>query len=281
MAKSSDKGVSSVSSSGGGGSKKSTNTGVTRSGTEAADTLVGGELNDILYGFGGNDHLNGNGGNDYLVGGAGDDVLNGGANYDQMDGGAGNDTYHVDHLSDFIIERVDGGTDTVLSSVNFSLSLDVENLTLVGSGAVVAVGNYRDNVLTGNAIANRIDGGAGADSIDGGQGSDALVGGLGADTFAFTTAPAAGNVDQILDFQAGVDRIALDDAIFAGLAPGALAAGAFAVGTVAQEADDRILYDPATGALLFDADGVGGAEAVMFASLQPNLTLAASDFAVI
>lgn len=280
MAKSSNNGGG-TKSGGGGGGKKNTNQGVTLTGTAGADTLAGGELNDVLYGLDGNYSLSGNGGNDYLVGGAGDDLLDGGTNHDQMDGGAGNDIYVVDHPSDLVIERVDGGTDTVLSSVNYSLSFDVENLTLVG-GAFVGIGNQSDNVLTGNDIANRLDGGYGADRIDGGQGEDVLIGGGGADLFAFTTAPGAGNIDQILDFEAGIDRIALDDAIFAGLAPGALAAGAFAVGAVALEADDRILYDPATGALLFDADGAGGADAVMFASLQSNLTtLAATDFIVI
>jgi Ca2+-binding RTX toxin-like protein len=247
-------------------------------GTEGADTLYGAEGNDTIDGRGGNDILVGNGGNDYLLGGLGDDYLDGGTNYDQMDGGAGNDTFVVDHLSDLVIERVDGGTDTVISSVNYALSLDLENLTLTGSGAFVGTGNYRDNQITGNALDNRLDGSAGNDVIDGGQGTDVLIGGLGADVFAFTT---AGNVDQIVDFDAGVDRIALDDAAFPGLVPGSLASGAFRVGTAAEDADDRILYDPATGALSFDADGLGGVEAVLFATVQPGLVLSAGDFAVI
>ena len=269
--------VTSTSSKGG---KKNTSQGETLSGTESADTLVGTELNDTLYGFGGDDRLYGHGGNDYLVGGAGDDFLDGGTNYDQLDGGAGNDTYVVDHLSDFVVERVDGGTDTVVSSVDYSLSLDIENLTLAG-GAITGVGNYRDNILTGNAAGNRLDAGYGNDVLDGGQGGDTLIGGGGADLFAFTTAPGTGNVDQILDFEAGVDRIGLDNAVFAGLADGALDPAAFVLGSAAQDADDRVIYDAATGAVMFDADGLGGAAAVTFAYMTPGLPLAASDFTVI
>ena len=110
-----------------------------------------------------------------------------------------------------------------------------------------------------------------------------MVGWQGADQFSFSTAlNAATNVDRIEDFETGVDKIALDDAVFAGLAPGALPAQAFRLGAVAQDADDRILYDQATGALFFDADGSGTGAAVQFATLlNKPADLAASDFIVI
>jgi len=255
--------------------------GVTLFGTAEADTLTGGDGNDILDGGGGNDLLIGGLGNDYLVGREGDDVLDGGSNYDQMDGGFGNDTFIVDHWGDYIIERIDGGTDTVMSSVGWTLIPEVENLTLTGGESIHGTGSWRDNRITGNTGDNRLDGREGNDEIDGGLGADTLIGGLGADVFAFTAALGAGNVDTIVDFAPGADRIALDDAAFAGLVPGALPVEAFGVGTAAADADDRILYDPATGALLFDADGAGGAEAVMFATVQPGLLLSAADFVVI
>ena len=153
----------------GGSTRKSGGTkGVTRTGTAGADNLVGGEGNDTLYGYGGNDSLFGYGGNDYLVGGDGDDFLDGGTNYDQMDGGAGNDTYVVDHVSDFIVERFDGGTDTVLSSISYQIMNDqIENLALTGGGATDGSGTWLDNQLTGNAAANRLDGREGNDLIDG------------------------------------------------------------------------------------------------------------------
>jgi Ca2+-binding RTX toxin-like protein len=266
---------------GGGGKTGGRIKGVNLVGTEGAETLVGGEGNDVIDGRGGSDVLLGGAGNDYLIGRDGDDRLDGGTDYDQMDGGAGNDVYVVDHGGDLIVERIGEGNDTVLSSVSWTLAPEVENLTLTGGGAIAGTGSWRDNQLTGNAAANRLDGREGNDLIDGGEGADVLAGGLGADVFAFTAPLGLGNVDSLLDFQPGADRIALDDSVFAGLAPGALAAEAFRVGTAAADADDRILYDPATGTLSFDADGLGGADAVAFATVQPGLALGAGDFLVI
>jgi serralysin len=262
-----------------GGGKPSSKSVIT--GTEGADTLLGGDGNDTIDGRGGADILRGGAGNDYLIGGLGDDLLDGGSNYDQMDGGAGNDTYVVDNANDFLVERIDGGTDRVLSSVSYMLSPELEHLTLAGTAAVGGTGSYRDNELTGNAAANSLDAREGNDLVDGKEGGDVLTGGLGADIFAFTTVLGAANVDRIADFQTGADKIALDDSVFAGLAPGALPAEAFLTGAAAADADDRILYNPATGTLSFDADGVGGTEAVVFAIVQPALALTAADFIVV
>lgn len=266
---------------GGGGKPSTGGKGITVIGTEGADTLIGTERNDTLDGRGGPDVLQGGAGSDYLIGRGGDDFLDGGTGYDQMDGGAGNDTYVVDDANDFVIERTGDGTDTVLSSVSYTLSLDLEHLSLQGVVAINGNGNYRDNEVSGNGASNAIDGREGNDIIDGKGGSDALTGGLGADVFAFTTALGVGNVDRILDFKPGIDRIALDDAVFAGLLPGGLTPGAFATGTAAADGDDRIIYDSATGALKFDADGAGGSAAVTFAMLEPGLVLSAGDFFVI
>jgi serralysin len=90
----------------------------------------------------------------------------------------------------------------------------------------------------------------------------------------------SGNVDFIADLVSGLDRIGLDDAVFNGLAAGALNPNAFRLGASAQDADDRILYDPATGALYFDADGSGAGAAVQFAVLQGAPPILATDFIV-
>jgi serralysin len=109
-----------------------------------------------------------------------------------------------------------------------------------------------------------------------------LIGAGGADTFVFDTALGAGNVDAINDFVSGTDRIALDDAVFTGIGSlGALGAGAFVNGTVAGDADDRIIYNSATGQLFFDADGNGAGVAVLFATLSAHPNIAANDFVVI
>ena len=49
----------------------------------------------------------------------------------------------------------------------------------------------------------------------------------------------------------------------------------------AADADDRIIDNAATGALLFDADGVGGAAAVQFATLSAGLAMTAGELTVI
>jgi Ca2+-binding RTX toxin-like protein len=75
----------------------------------------------------------------------------------------------------------------------------------------------------------------------------------------------------------------LDDNIFAALgSPGALAAGAFKAGAAATDADDRIIFNNATGALLYDADGVGGTAAVQFATLTGIVgTVTEAEFLII
>ncbi len=124
------------------------------------------------------DTINGLGGNDVIFGLDGSDTLNGGTGADQMFGGAGNDTYVIDNAGDVVNETDGDGTDTVQSSISFSLADPVhaigaiENLTLTGTGAINATGNGLDNVLIGNSAANVLIGGAGADTMDGGGGVD-------------------------------------------------------------------------------------------------------------
>jgi serralysin len=60
-----------------------------------------------------------------------------------------------------------------------------------------------------------------------------------------------------------------------------LANSAFVIGTAAQDADDRFIYDSATGNLYYDADGNGAGAAMLFATLSNHPTLAASDIVVI
>ncbi|MFW9266109.1 beta strand repeat-containing protein, partial [Pseudomonas sp. NR3] len=112
-----------------------------------------------------------------LIGNAAGNVLNGGAGADQLDGGAGNDTYHVDNAGDTVIERGASLTeiDSVISTVNFALGTNVENLTLSGAGSINGSGNALNNRITGNAGANILDGGLGIDTLVGGTGSDTYV----------------------------------------------------------------------------------------------------------
>jgi Ca2+-binding RTX toxin-like protein len=146
-----------------------------------------------------------------------------------------------------------------------------------GSQIESALGGAGDDTLVGNDAANVLDGGAGLDTLSGGS---------GADIFDFSAAPGTNNIDTVLDFLAGTDTLRLDLDVFAALGPaGALAASAFQSGaglTSAQEADDRIIYDTASGALYYDADGSGAVAAVRFAviGIGSHALLTAVDFAI-
>ena len=222
-------------------------------------------------------NLTGNALDNYVTGNAGANTLDGGAGADLLWGRGGDDSYFVDG-NDVVREDAGQGNDIVYARGSFVLGagMSVEILATADNTASTALN------LTGNELANYVTGNAGANVLDGGAGADQLFGRGGADSFAFTSALGNGNVDHILDFMSGgLDRIALDDAVFAGLTPGALPNGAFALGSSAQEADDRILYNPQTGQLFFDADGSGAGAAVLFAIVTPGTGLSASDFTVI
>jgi Ca2+-binding RTX toxin-like protein len=113
--------------------------------------------------------------NNILTGNSAANVLSGGTGTDTMIGGAGNDTYVVDATGDVVTENVNEGTDVVLSSVTYTLSANVESMTLSGSAAINATGNTLNNTLTGNSAANVLSGGTGADSMIGGAGNDTYV----------------------------------------------------------------------------------------------------------
>lgn len=237
-------------------------------------SLAGQAIENLIYTGGGNGNLTGNELNNTLTGNGAMNVIDGGAGADTMIGGGGNDTYYVDNLGDRVIEDVGGGTDLVYSSVSFSLAgQEIERLTLTGSTAINASGNELANIIVGNA---------GANVISGGLGSDTLTGGAGADVFVFNTALGANNIDRITDFTVGSDKIQLDSAVFTSLSKGVLNADAFFIGTAAQDATDRVIYNKQTGALFYDDDGVGAHAAQQFAVIAAGLTtLSHNDFVVV
>ena len=146
-------------------------------------TINGTSNADTLYGASGNDTITGQAGNDILYGQSGNDTLNGGAGNDTMYGGKGDDTYIVDSTADVISESVNEGTDTVQSSVTYTLVNNLENLTLTGTTAINGTGNILNNIIIGNSAINTVSGGAGDDYLDGGTGADKLLGGIGNDTY--------------------------------------------------------------------------------------------------
>jgi Ca2+-binding RTX toxin-like protein len=119
-------------------------------------------------------------------------------------------------------------------------------------------------------------GASGDDILDGGDGSDVLTGGAGADVFVFD---GASGTDTLTDFESGLDRLAFEAAEYTAIA-GGIAPGNFRVGVAALDADDFVLYDPATGTLRFDADGNGAGVAEVLAQLVQGTTVALADLVV-
>ena len=275
-----------------------------------ADTMEGGDGDDTYYvdntkdqviessATGGNDLVisslsaytlsanveNGQIGNATAANLTGNDLANviyAGKGNNIMDGGAGTDT--VSYLfgvgtgkAGVTVNLVKTAAQATGNSGSDTLK-NIENLT--GSGLA--------DKLTGNAGNNQLDGGAGNDTLNGGAGNDTLIGGAGNDVLVFDNALGTSNLDEIVGFASGGDKIALDDDIFkalgvTGTATGkALTATRLQLGNVADDKEDRILYDQATGKLYYDADGTGSAAAVQFATLTGQPSVQAADFLVI
>jgi Ca2+-binding RTX toxin-like protein len=244
-----------------------------------------------------NNKLTGNNANNTLTGGAGADTLDGKVGADTMIGGTGNDIYYVDNATDKIIEDANAGTDTVYSTITFSLialgNENLENLTLTGTAAN-GTGNALANTIIGNAYANTLSGGSGIDTLTGmggndvlvgGDGSDILTGGTGADSFRFNATTEG--VDNIKDFTASQsDIIQISAAGFGGgLAVGTLASSMFlsaAGATTPTDANQRFIYNSTNGGLYFDADGNGtGSLTTQIATLTGAPALSNTNIVVI
>ncbi|NGO55989.1 calcium-binding protein [Mesorhizobium camelthorni] len=222
------------------------------------ENVFGGSGHDILTGDTFANTLSGNDGRDLLTGGGGADIL---------DGGAGVDTASYRDKSASVVLTLSGATNATatIGGVAEDTVRNIENV-LGGTG---------DDRLTGDAAANLLSGGGGNDVLDGGAGSD---------TFQFDFAlDSSSNVDTILNFSTG-DKIALASSVFSALSTGALSNAQFFSGSganAAQDSDDRIIYDSSSGALYYDADGLGGVSAVQFAVIDMHPVLSSGDFLVV
>ncbi|MBK8176445.1 MAG: calcium-binding protein [Rhodospirillales bacterium] len=156
------------------------------------DSFTGFSNRDVFFGGNGDDSLLGMAGNDLLKGDAGNDTLDGGTGSDQMVGGTGDDLFIVDSTGDTVNEASGGGTDTVQSSISYTLSTYLENLTLTGASNLRGTGNSLDNIITANT------------------GNDSLVGNAGDDTFSFASADLT--VDDTISGGSGTDVVSISDA---------------------------------------------------------------------
>jgi len=245
-----------------------------------ADDGHGGTLLTNLIGSSGNDTLTGDGRANRINGGAGDDTVEGGAGNDILIGGGNSavgDTVSYANATAAVTVRL-GVQDGVTAQNTLGAGTDTlsgfENLT----------GSAFNDTLTGNGLANVLSGGVGTDTLNGRAGNDTLTGGVGDDKFIFTTAlNALTNVDDIIDFEVGIDEIRLENLIFTKLAAtGELSADFFHIGPAAADANDFIIYNDLTGALYYDSNGSAAGQRVQFAHLDPGLGLLSNtDFLVI
>jgi hypothetical protein len=162
-----------------------------------------------------------------LEGNSASNILDGQRGADTMQGGLGSDTYYVDDENDDVIEtsstvalnRFSGGVarwrngeplldigeqdvaddiDQVISTVSFTLSEFVENLTLDGEDDIDGWGNGLDNTVVGNSGDNVLYSGEG--------GTDLLIGGEGEDTFVIDNTTGTTRIE---DPEGGVDVLEL------------------------------------------------------------------------
>jgi ELWxxDGT repeat protein len=260
-------------------------------------TLGSGLENLILQGSA-NINGTGNTGANTITANAGDNILDGGTGLDTVSYATATAGITLD-LGNTGLQATGGsGTDQVLNfehctgsgfddsitgtSGNNALNGGDGNDTLSGGGS-----NDTLNGQNGNDVVN---GDAGTDTLYGGTGNDTLTGGAGNDTFIFNTAlDAATNLDTLTDFLPDLapgtekDQIRLENSVFTafGTTTGTLAATAFNTGSAASDADDRIIYDSATGALYYDADGTGATAQIQFATLSAGLAMGNTDFFLI
>ncbi|MFN0001091.1 MAG: hypothetical protein ACKVP1_19580, partial [Burkholderiaceae bacterium] len=94
------------------------------------------------------------------------------------------------------------------------------------------------------------------------------------------------NRDTLSDFVPATDKLQFSKAIFSGLGKvaGPVPSGWFYAAAAAvkgHDADDRIIYNTATGALYYDADGSGSGAAVQVALLTGQPALLLSDLLII
>jgi Ca2+-binding RTX toxin-like protein len=234
-------------------------------------TILGTSADDTLSGGAGNDSIKGGDGNDSLIAGLGNDFLNGSTGFDTVDY-----SYTTANLN---ITLDSSGWATVNVAVD-----DVDTLAAIEN----LTGGAGNDTFIGNSLANVLKGNGGDDILNGGKGKDVLSGGQGADKFVFEILYNGDlNKDIITDFNSAEgDKIQLPKSVFTAFSSlNAVANINLLIGSAALDNNDFLIYNPATGLLSYDADGVGSVHAniaplelAMLGVDSHPATLVASDF---
>lgn len=198
------------------------------------------------------------------IGGTAGDTIIGNPVANRLDGRGGPD----------VLRGLDGADKLIGASGNDFLA--------GGADADFLDGGTGDDRLKSAKGDDTLRGGAGTDFLYGGTGDDQLFGGPGRDTFFFDTPlDTRNNIDAIGGFSVKDDLIALDNDIFRVGPAGDLASERFWKGPAAHDGDDRIIYRPSSGALIYDANGDLAGGAIKFAILATGLAVTAADFIVV
>lgn len=285
-------------------------------GSNSSDTLTGGSGDDSFLSFFGTDFIDGGQGYDTLIinnkinnlNGASDGqilnveavsaldattgvtiILNNQTEAFTITGGRFADSLTATPQSDTFLGFVGddtinggGGIDVVMltatsTDLNNATNAQISNIERISAATATEAVKID---LSRQSEAFEIVGGAFGDTLSGGASADKLTGGAGADHFLFSQMPANKIVDVILDFTVGVDRLDFTKSAFNALvAPRDLPEALYwssTTATAAHDSDDRIIYNTTTGALFYDADGIGVTAAVQIATLanKPFLTFA-------
>ena len=98
--------------------------------------------------------------------------------------------------NDVVVEAADEGTDAVQTTASYTLSANIENMFLMGAGAIDGTGNDLDNYIAGNDSVNTIHGGGGGDTSVSGGGNDVLIGDGGDDKYVFDATSGSDVIDN-------------------------------------------------------------------------------------
>ncbi len=164
-------------------------------------------------------NITGTSSNDTIIAGPAENLVSAGAGNDYVLGEDGNDTLNGNQGNDSLFGENDND---------------------------ILDGNQNNDSLFGQNGLDSLTGDAGRDFLAGGKDSDTLTGGTEADIFFFGS-PFEEGVDNITDFEPGIDKIQVDSAEF----------------DIGVTDFNRFNYNSSTGDLLFDQ--------TQFAVLTPNL----------
>jgi len=214
-----------------------------------ADRITGGDGDDTISSGAGSDRIDGGIGNDSINGGDGVNQIKGGDGDDWIQTGTGNDKIYGGSGADSIFAG--GGSDRINGNQG-------DDLIDAGAGNDKISGDDGNDTIDGGSGRDLIDGGSGDDWLTGGIGADYIKGGTGADVFVFNAQEEVG--DTIRDFSLSQGDM-LDIS-------GLLAEQGTDLETALANNQLSLNGSRSSSWLEFDADGIGGVDAIQIANLQ-------------